>query len=145
VAAGAFVAQAENFSPWLYVCTIFVALFLAIGKRRHELSYLEDGAANHRKILNEYSIPLLDEMNRVVSTGSVIAYSLYTFSAENLPANHAMMLTIPLVIYLLFRYQYLVTVKGEGGAPEMLLYTDMPLLVTLLLWGIAVVLIMYVF
>ena len=145
VAAGAFVAQAENFSPWLYVCTIFVALFLAIGKRRHELSYLEDGAANHRKILNEYSMPLLDEMNRVVSTGSVIAYSLYTFSAENLPANHAMMLTIPLVIYLLFRYQYLVTVKGEGGAPEMLLYTDMPLLVTLLLWGIAVVLIMYVF
>lgn len=145
VAAGVFVAEAERFSPWLYVCTIFVALFLAIGKRRHELSFLQDGADSHRKILNEYSIPLLDEMTRAVSTGTLIAYSLYTFSAENLPPDHSMMLTIPFVIYLLFRYQYLVHVRGEGGAPEMLLYTDKPLLLALLLWGLTVVLIMYVF
>jgi 4-hydroxybenzoate polyprenyltransferase len=145
VAAGVVVAEAERFSPWLYVCTIFLALFLAIGKRRHELSYLAEGANNHRKILNEYSIDYLDQMNQLVTTGVVIAYSLYTFSATNLPSNHAMMLTIPFTIYFVFRYQYLIHIKGEGGAPEMLLYTDLPLLLDLVLWGIAILLIMYVF
>jgi 4-hydroxybenzoate polyprenyltransferase len=145
VAAGVVVAEAARFSPWLYVCTIFLALFLAIGRRRHELSLLAEDANSHRKILEEYTIGFLDEMNHVVSTGALIAYSLYTFSATNLPGNHAMMLTIPFVIYGLFRYQYLVHVKGEGGAPEMLLYTDRPFLLDLILWGIAVVLIMYVF
>jgi 4-hydroxybenzoate polyprenyltransferase len=145
VAAGVVVAEAARFSPWLYVCTIFLALFLAIGRRRHELSLLAEDANSHRKILEEYTIGFLDEMNHVVSTGALIAYSLYTFSATNLPGNHAMMLTIPFVIYGLFRYQYLVHVKGEGGAPEMLLYTDRPFLLDLILWGITVVLIMYVF
>jgi 4-hydroxybenzoate polyprenyltransferase len=145
VAAGVVVAEAARFSPWLYVCTIFLALFLAIGRRRHELSLLAEDANSHRKILEEYTVGFLDEMNHVVSTGALIAYSLYTFSATNLPGNHAMMLTIPFVIYGLFRYQYLVHVKGEGGAPEMLLYTDRPFLLDLILWGIAVVLIMYVF
>ena len=145
VAAGVVVAEAERFSPWLYVCTIFLALFLAIGKRRHELSYLAEGANNHRKILNEYSIDFLDQMNQLVTTGAVIAYSLYTFSATNLPSNHAMMLTIPFTIYFVFRYQYLIHIKGEGGAPEMLLYTDLPLLLDLVLWGITILLIIYVF
>ena len=145
VAAGVVVAEAARFSPWLYVCTIFLALFLAIGRRRHELSLLAEDANSHRKILEEYTIGFLDEMNHVVSTGALIAYSLYTFSATNLPGNHAMMLTIPFVIYGLFRYQYLVHVKGEGGAPEMLLYTDRPFLLDLILWGVTVVLIMYVF
>jgi 4-hydroxybenzoate polyprenyltransferase len=145
VAAGVVVAEAERFSPWLYVCTIFLALFLAIGKRRHELILLAGGANSHRKILDEYTVKFLDEMSHVVTTGAILAYSLYTFSAVNLPANHAMMLTIPFVIYGLFRYQYLIHVKGEGGAPEMLLYTDRPFLFDLILWGIAVVLIMYVF
>ena len=145
VAAGVIVAEAARFSPWLYMCTIFLALFLAIGRRRHELSLLAEDANSHRKILEEYTIGFLDEMNHVVSTGALIAYSLYTFSATNLPGNHAMMLTIPFVVYGLFRYQYLVHVKGEGGAPEMLLYTDRPFLLDLILWGIAVVLIMYVF
>jgi len=144
VAAGVVIAEAERFSPWLYVCMIFLALFLAIGKRRHELSYLAAGADSHRKILGQYNTQLLDEMGNVVTTGAVIGYSLYTFSAENLPANHAMMLTIPFVIYALFRYQYLIYVKKEGGAPEMLLYTDLPFLLDLVLWAIAVVLIMYV-
>jgi hypothetical protein len=120
-----------------------LALFLAIGKRRHELTYLAEGANSHRKILDEYSISFLDEMSRLVTTGALIAYSLYTFSATNLPSNHAMMLTIPFVIYGLFRYQYLIQVKGEGGAPDMLVYTDRPLLVDIVLWGLAVVLIMY--
>jgi 4-hydroxybenzoate polyprenyltransferase len=145
VAAGVVVAEAERFSPWLYVCTIFLALFLAIGKRRHELTLLAGGAEDHRKILNEYSLELLDSMTNLVTTATVISYSLYTFSAPNLPANHAMMLTIAFVIYFVFRYQYLVHVKGEGGAPEMLLYTDMPLLLDVILWGISIVLIMYVF
>ncbi len=145
VASGVVVAEAERFSPWLYVCTIFLALFLAIGKRRHELSLLADGANSHRKILDEYSISFLDEMSRLVTTGAIISYSLYTFSAENLPPNHAMMLTIPFVIYGLFRYQYLIHVGGEGGSPEMLVYTDLPLLLDLILWGGAVVAIMYLF
>ena len=145
VASGVVIAQAERFSPWLYVCTIFLALFLAIGKRRHELSLLAEGANSHRRILDEYSIRLLDEMGYVVTTGTLITYSLYTFSAENLPSNHAMMLTIPFLIYFLFRYQYLVHVKGEGGAPEMLLYSDRPLLIDLVLWGASILLIMYVF
>jgi len=145
VAAGGVIANAERFSPWLYVFTIFLALILATGKRRHELSFLAEGADSHRKILNEYNIGFLDQMIQVAISGTVISYSLYTFSAENLPVNHAMMLTIAFVIYGVFRYQYLVQVKGEGGAPEMLLYTDFPLLLDVILFGISVVLIMYVF
>jgi hypothetical protein len=145
VAAGVVVAEAERFSPWLYVCTIFLALFLAIGKRRHEITLLTTAAESHRKILNEYSLEFLDSMTNLVTTATVISYSLYTFSAPNLPSNHLMMLTIAFVIYFVFRYQYLVHVKGEGGAPEMLLYTDLPLLLDVMLWGISIVLIMYVF
>lgn len=145
VAAGVVVAEAERFSPWLYVCTIFLALFLAIGKRRHEITLLAGAADSHRKILNEYSLQLLDNMTNLVTTATVISYSLYTFSAPNLPSNHLMMVTIAFVIYFVFRYQYLVHVKGEGGAPEMLLYTDRPLFFDVLLWGISIVLIMYVF
>ena len=145
VAAGVVVAEAERFSPWLYVCTIFLALFMAIGKRRHELTFLAGSAVNHRKILNEYTVQFLDSMTQLVIAGAVISYSLYTFSATNLPSNHTMMLTIAFVIYFVFRYQYLVFVKGEGGAPEMLLYTDLPLFLDVLLWGISIVLIMYVF
>jgi 4-hydroxybenzoate polyprenyltransferase len=145
VAAGTIVAEAERFSPWLYVTTIFGALFLAIGKRRHELVLLADGAKSHRKILDEYNVEFLDDMSHLVTTGAVISYSLYTFSAVNLPANYAMMLTIPFVLFLVFRYLYLIHVKGEGGAPEMLIYTDLPLLLDVVLWGLAVFLIMYVF
>ncbi len=145
VAAGVVVVDAERFSPWLYLCMIFLALFLAIGKRRNELILLAGGANSHRRILDQYNVDMLDDMTHLVTTGAVIAYSLYTFSAVNLPANHTMMLTIPFVIYGIFRYQYLIHVKGEGGAPEMLLYTDLPLLVNFVLWGVAVVLVMYVF
>jgi 4-hydroxybenzoate polyprenyltransferase len=143
VAAGVVVAEAERFSPWLYVCTIFLALFMAIGKRRHELSYLADSANSHRQSLNDYTFEFLDNMMSVVTAGAVVSYSIYTFSAVNLPGNHAMMLTIPFTLYFVFRYQYLVHVKGEGGAPEMLLYSDRPLLLDVILWGLAVVLILY--
>ncbi len=143
VAAGVSVAEAERFSPWLYLCTIFVALFASIGRRRHELTTLAGAANTHRRSLEEYSVSFLDEMAHVVTAGAIIAYSLYTFSAPNLPPNHSMMLTIPFVIYGLFRYQYLIHVKGEGGAPEMMLYRDVPLLLDAVLWGVAVVVVMY--
>ena len=87
-------------------------------ERRHELVLLASNANSHRKILDQYSVSLLDDMNRLVTAGALISYSFYTFSAANLPPNHTMMLTIPFLIYFLFRYQYLVDVKGEGGAPE---------------------------
>ncbi len=145
VAAGVVVVQVERFSPWLYVCTTLLALFIAINRRRHELTLLAENAANHRRILNEYTVAFLDEMNSMVTAGTVIAYSLYTFSAPNLPSNHAMMLTIPFVLYGLFRYLYLVHVKGEGGAPDELILRDIPLLLTVILWTITVVLILYLF
>ncbi len=143
VAAGVVVAESVRFSPWLYVCTIFLALFMVIGRRRHELILLASGANSHRKILEEYTVDYLDQMSHLVATGAIISYSLYTFSADNLPDNHAMMLTIPFVIYGIFRYQYLIHVKGQGGAPEMMVYTDLPFLVNGLLFGLLVVLIMY--
>jgi len=145
VAAGVVVADAERFSPWLYVCMTFLALFMAIGKRRHELLLLAGDAESHRKILNEYTVPYLDQMTIVVVTATLIAYSLYTATATNLPCNHGMLLTIPFVIYGMFRYLYLVQVKGQGGAPEDLLFTDRPFLIDVVLWGVSVFLVMYVF
>lgn len=144
VAAGVVVVQVERFSPWLYVCTTLLALFIAINRRRHELVLLAENASHHRRILDEYTVAFLDEMNGVVTASTLIAYSLYTFSAPNLPANHAMMLTIPFVLYGLFRYLYLVHVKGEGGAPDELILRDVPLFLTVVLWVLAVVLVLYV-
>lgn len=142
--AGAF-AVGVAISPWLYVVTILLALFLAISKRRHELLLLEDGRGDHRRVLEEYSAPMLDEMLSVVMASTVIAYSLYTFTAKNLPENHAMMLTIPFALYGLFRYLYLVHQRNEGGAPEEALLRDRPLLIAIGLWGLTVILILYIF
>lgn len=142
--AGAFAVEVA-ISPWLYVVTILLALFLAISKRRHELLLLEDGRGDHRRVLEEYSAPMLDEMLSVVMASTVIAYSLYTFTANNLPENHAMMLTIPFALYGLFRYLYLVHQKDEGGAPEEALLRDRPLLISIGLWGLTVILILYIF
>lgn len=143
VAAGVILVKAERFSPWLYICTTLLALFISISRRRHELLLLNENASNHRAILEEYNLRLLDEMIAIVTSSTIVAYSLYTFSAPNLPANHTMMLTIPLVLYCLFRYLYLIHVKGEGGAPEDVIFTDKPLLAGLLLWGLAVIAILY--
>jgi 4-hydroxybenzoate polyprenyltransferase len=145
VAAGVVVVQATRFSPWLYFCTVFGALFIAISKRRHELVLLNENANAHRTIFDEYNVPLLDEMIRMVTASTAMAYSLYTFSASNLPQNHAMMLTIPFVLYGLFRYMYLVHISGEGGAPEELVLKDKPLLLTVVLWGLTAVMILYIF
>jgi 4-hydroxybenzoate polyprenyltransferase len=130
-------------SPWLYVCTMLLALFLALGKRRQELVLLSGNAAGHRPALEQYSIGLLDQLVQVVTTSLVFAYMLYTFSAENLPKNHSMMLTIPFVLYGLFRYLYLVHERGEGGSPEDVLLRDRPTAACVVLWGVAAVLILY--
>jgi 4-hydroxybenzoate polyprenyltransferase len=145
VAAGAAVAEAQRFSPWIYVCITLLALFLALGKRRNELTLLDANALEHRKVLQEYSPELLDEMIALVTSSTVIAYSLYTFSAENLPANKAMMLTIPFVLYSIFRYLYLIHEKNLGGSPEEILIRDAPFIVSNLCWGAVVVLILYAF
>lgn len=145
VAAGVAVVHVERFSPWLYLCMILLALFIAISKRRHELVLLNEHANEHRAILDEYSLPLLDDMTRLVTACTAMAYSLYTFSAPNLPSNHTMMLTIPLVLYGLFRYMYLIHIKGEGGAPEELVFKDKPLLLAICIWGILCVVFLYFF
>ncbi len=121
-------------SPWLYIVTALGALFLVIHKRRAELTLLEDGAANHRPILEEYSAPLLDQMASLVTASTLTAYGLYTFTAENLPDNNAMMLTIPFVLYGLLRYLYLVHQRHEGGSPEEVLLRDWPLIIDIALW-----------
>lgn len=141
-AAGAVVIGVP-ISPWLYVCTVLLSLFIGFAKRRHELVLLDDNAAAHRKILDDYSPALLDELIAVVSAATIMAYSLYTFSAPNLPANHAMMLTIPFVVYGLFRYLFLVHRKNGGGAPEQVLLDDLPLLGSLVLWGVVAAAILY--
>jgi len=142
-AGGVVVIDVERFSPWLYLCLTLGALFIGFGKRRHELLLLEDGAGSHRAILAEYTVPFLDQLIGLVTSTMVVAYSLYTFSAPNLPANHTMMLTIPLVLYGLFRYLYLIHVKKEGGAPDELVFKDRPLFLTGILWVLAVVAVLY--
>jgi len=143
VAAGAALVDARRFSPWLYVCVTLLALFMVLGKRRREITLLTNRADSHRAVLANYNLPFIDQMIGIVSTSSVIAYSFYTFSAENLPKNHAMMLTIPFVLYGIFRYLYLIHVKNEGGAPDELVFKDRPLLFNFILWGIAAVIALY--
>ncbi len=143
VGAGVVMVDVERFSPWLYVCMTFLALFLGFGKRRHELTLLKENANHHRAILNEYSLPLLDQIISIVLAGTIISYALYTFSAEGLPESHLMMLTIPYVVYGIFRYLYLIHVRDQGGAPEEILLGDIPFLINAVLWGITIVLIFY--
>lgn len=143
VQAGVITAHATRFSPWLYICMTLLALFLGIGKRRGELVLLAGNAENHRRVLDEYNIRFLDEMIAMVTSSTVMAYSLYTFSAPNLPANHSMMLTIPFVLYGLFRYLYLIHVRGAVEPPDELVLQDKPLMLNFLLWGLAVVAVLY--
>ncbi|RME44042.1 MAG: decaprenyl-phosphate phosphoribosyltransferase [Chloroflexi bacterium] len=142
-AVGGAVAIGVTISPWLYVCTTLGALFIGFSRRRHELVLLEGEAASHRASLTEYSPYLLDHMIAVVASTTVIAYSLYTFLGEKVPANHAMMLTIPFVLYGIFRYLYLIHIQNEGGSPEELFLKDVPLLLNILLWGLTVIAILY--
>ncbi len=145
VAAGVVLVAVARFSPWLYVVTTLLSLLMGFGKRRQEWLMAKNGVKNTRAILEEYNLPFLDNVITVVATSTVMAYSLYTFSAPNLPPNHWMMLTIPFVIYGIFRYLYALHVLDSGGDPTDMLMEDRPLQITVVLWGIAIVGILYFF
>lgn len=142
-AAGGAVVLDVPISPWLYVCTVLLSLFIGFGKRRNELVLLEDGAGAHRRNLEEYSPQLLDQFITITAAATIMAYSLYTFSATNLQNDRSMMLTIPFVLYAIMRYLFLVHQRGGGGSPEQILLTDMPLLGCIALWGIVSVALLY--
>ncbi|MBN1202391.1 MAG: decaprenyl-phosphate phosphoribosyltransferase [Anaerolineae bacterium] len=145
VVAGIVVIDVMHFSPWLYVCTGMLALFLAVGKRRQELIMLADDAETVRVTYKDYNMPLLDDMLRLVTTGTVITYTLYTIEAETIRSNgHRMLLTVPFVLYGIFRYLYLIHVRDEGSAPDELLFKDLPLLGAVVLWVLAVGIVLYV-
>ena len=131
--AGAAVLQAPV-SPWLYTCTGLGSLLIALAKRRSELSQAGGDAVRQRDTLALYTTSLLDQFIAIVAPSTLLAYTLYTFTAPNLPDNHAMMLTIPFVVYGLFRYVFLVHAKGLGENPEDILLADVPLFVSIVLW-----------
>ncbi len=143
VGAGVTLIAVERFSPWLYIVMFLLSLFLGFGKRRAELALLSHGAGSHRKVLDGYTLPLLDQYIMIVSGTTIVAYSLYTFSAPNVPENHSMMLTIPFMVYAIFRYLYLIEVKHAGGTPEEVLLSDRPFQLSMLLWAVTVIVIFY--
>jgi hypothetical protein len=119
------------------------ALFLALGKRRHELILLESSAGLHRRNLDDYTVELVDQLTLIVTAAAVIAYSLYTISGDLRTASPAMMLTIPFVLYGLFRYLYLVHIRKLGGSPEELLLRDRPLTAAVVAWIVTCGVILY--
>jgi 4-hydroxybenzoate polyprenyltransferase len=143
-AAGA-LAISVAISPWLYIMMILLALFLALTKRRHELVLLADRATGHRRILQEYSPYLLDQMISVVTASTIVGYAFYTVSPDTIAKFQTDMLglTLPFPLYGIFRYLYLVHQKEGGGSPAEMLLTDRPLLVCVALWGLAVTMIIY--
>jgi 4-hydroxybenzoate polyprenyltransferase len=151
VHAGTTLIVVDRFSPWLYVLMALLALYLGFGKRRAELSLLVENsdAAPHegrfRKVLDGYSIPLLDQFITIVSGTTIVVYSLYTFLRPDAPSNHSLMLTIPFVVFAVFRYLYLIEVLHIGGEPEEILLTDRPFQISLALWGFTVLAVFYLF
>lgn len=146
VVAGVVVIQVNQFSPWLYVCTGLLALFLAISKRRQELILLGDTATSVRRIYQEYNLPLLDEMLRIATISTLITYTVYTIetNAPLLANTNLALLTVPFVMYGLFRYLYLLYVKGEISPPDEVLLKDRPLQLAMVGFGVTAILILYV-
>jgi len=132
-------------SHWLLLCTLFLALFLAVCKRRHELLLLRDNSIEHRKTLGHYSESLLDQMVAVVTSSTVISYALYTVAPDTIDrfGSNRLIYTVPFVLFGIFRYLYLVYRREEGGSPEGLLLGDRALLVNIVLFGVAVALLVY--
>lgn len=146
VAAGVVVIQVAQFSPWLYAITALLALFLIIGKRRQELLLLAEQAGSVRVTLRSYNLALLDDMLRMVMTGTLIGYLLYTIEepSEMLQTTNLGLLTVPFVVYGVFRYLYLMHVKGDGSAPDEVLLKDRPIQIAILLWGLTFIAILYI-
>jgi len=143
VIAGALAIQVAV-SNWILICTMLLALFLALSKRRHEIILLEKQADVHRIILKEYTPYLLDQMIGVVTSATLVAYMIFTLSEETVHkfGSH-MVLTVPFVLYGIFRYLYLVHSKNEGGQPEETLLSDIPLQLDILAYGITAILVIY--
>ena len=134
------VAIGEEASPWLVLCTFFVALLLAFGKRRHELHLLGEGSLEHRKSLAEYSLPYLDQLIAPLGALTVMTYAMYTVSERTITeVTDKLIFTVPFVVYGIFRYLYLVHMRAEGGNPTRLLLKDPPMFINIVLWlGVSV-------
>lgn len=124
------------FTPWFLLCTMLLSLFLAIGKRRHELHLLKNDKGSHRKVLEQYSFDLLDQMSSIVTTATIISYSLFTFTSGR---TVHLMWTVPIVIYGMFRYLYLIHIEKKGGAPDRILFEDYHIMFTVISYVISVV------
>lgn len=129
-------------TPWFLICIMLLSLFLATSKRRHEVILLEEGRGSHRKVLENYSVGLLDQLNTIVISATIMSYSLFTFTSNN---TSQLMWTIPFVLYGIFRYLYLIQIEGKGGSPEKVLLEDRHILITVVLYVISVILILIIF
>ncbi len=135
------------FSNWLIVCTLFLALFLALGKRRREIELLDEAAPDHRPVLDKYSVPYVDALMIILAATTLLAYTIYTCAPEVVERFHTdkLYLTLPFVVYGLFRYLYLVHHMKGGGDPSKTLFRDAPILATVTLWGVTCIGIIYYF
>ncbi|OCT12053.1 phosphoribose diphosphate--decaprenyl-phosphate phosphoribosyltransferase [Paenibacillus pectinilyticus] len=136
------VVVGTKFTPWFLLCVFLLSLFLAIGKRRHELLLLQNNKGSHRKVLDSYSEPLLNQMSMIVTTMAIMCYSMFTFLSGH---SIYLMWTIPLVIYGIFRYLYLIHVLGKGGKPDALIFEDKGILACVVLFGITVIVVLQMF
>lgn len=134
-----------SISPWLILCTAFLALFIVISKRRHELVVLGNNSYSYREVLSGYSASFLDQMIGISSAASLLFYTLYTISSETVShlGHRRLLFTLPFVGYGIFRYLYLVYIKNHGGSPEIIFLKDKAMIVNLILWGILVMAILY--
>lgn len=145
IVAGAVAVEVSAFSPWLYICVSLLALFIGFGKRRHEIVLLKEAASTHRSSLGQYNLAFLDQIIGIVTASGLMSYTLYSFESETaLAGPPQMMLTVPLIVYVVFRYLYLIHVEQRGGAPEDLLFSDRPLLAAVVLWIVSVVAVIYI-
>lgn len=134
-ALGGAVAISVPISSWLIVCTSLLSLFLALCKRRAEITSLDNGGADHREALKEYSEEYIDQMISVVTSATVVSYTLYAFQSDTAKDQDSLILTVPFVLYGIFRYLYLVYKKEQGGSPEQMILEDKPLFLNMLLWA----------
>jgi 4-hydroxybenzoate polyprenyltransferase len=140
------VAIKVQISHWLIICSILLSMFLALAKRRHELVVLGTAdAVNYRKILSHYSPYLLDQMIGIVTASTLLSYMLYCISPETIQKFNSdhMIYTIPFVLYGIFRYLFLIHHKNMGGSPERAFFSDLPLLLSVILWSVTSSLIVY--